>query len=71
MINAKLMKATYWARREFSAGSVPCHNTIKKWINDGVISGRVIGNKAYVFASEKAGLDNNVSRVVNELLRQQ
>ena len=68
-MSVKLMKAKAWAQREFEAESLPCSITLKKWVESGYISGRVIGGTTYVFADQKAGLDTEVSHAVSELLR--
>ena len=70
VIMSKLMRAMQWAKREFSNGSVPDRTTLKRWVERGVIEGRVIDNKVYVFDTERAGLIPDVSKFVDELLRQ-
>lgn len=65
----KLMRSSHWARREFDLTSMPSPKTIRSWIKSGIIEGRFIDGKAYVFVSEKAGLDSNVVNSVRDLLR--
>ncbi|MBM7070582.1 hypothetical protein JQC92_00795 [Shewanella sp. 202IG2-18] len=68
-MNDKLMKASLWARREFDVDSTPSPKTIRSWIKSGIIEGRFIDGKAYVFTQEKAGLAPSISKSVGELLR--
>ncbi len=65
----RLMKASAWATREFSAESKPDNRTIKSWIENGVIRGRVIDSKAYVFESVRYGVESNVSIAVDSLIK--
>ena len=67
---SKLMRGMQWAKREFSNGSIPDRSTLRRWVERGVIEGRVIDNKVYIFDSERAGLIPDVSKFVDELLRQ-
>ncbi|MCT8866957.1 hypothetical protein K5M78_06025 [Shewanella xiamenensis] len=66
----KLMKAMAWAKREFAEGSIPDNKTIRRWVERNVIAGRVIDGNTYVFDTERAGVDSNVSKTVQELLRE-
>ncbi len=65
----KLMKATKWIDREFSKGSEPSLVTVRKWIQTGVISGRMINGGTYVFDDQSAGLDGHVDKIVQDLMR--
>ncbi len=69
MVVIKLMKGAQWAKREFIPGSVPCPQTIQKWVERGVVNGRIIDGTAYVFVDQKAGLDSGIQHAVNDLLR--
>ncbi|WP_133406871.1 hypothetical protein [Parashewanella tropica] len=64
----KLMRASNWAKREFCKDSIPDGMTLKRWVERGVIKGRIVDGKTYVFDSEHAGLDTDVSKVVKNLL---
>ncbi len=68
-MSGKLMRAMQWAKREFSSDSVPNRATVKKWVERGVIQGRIIDGAVYVFDTERAGLKSEVSAAVKELLR--
>ncbi|RLV59464.1 hypothetical protein D5018_11805 [Parashewanella curva] len=68
-MNHKLMRASAWAKREFDQGSMPTAKTIRSWIKSGIIEGRFIDGKAYVFANERAGMMSKVSDDVSALLR--
>ena len=65
----RLMKASAWAAREFSPESAPDNRTIKAWIENGVIRGRIIDNKSYVFESVRYGVEEKVSSVVTALIK--
>ncbi len=69
--NAKLMKASQWARREFEKGSIPTPKTIKKWVQNGVISGKIIDQSVWVFSNEKMGVSSSVSAHVRALIEDQ
>lgn len=66
----RLMKASAWAVREFSPESAPDNRTIKSWIENGVIRGRIIDSKAYVFESVQYGVEETISSAVSALIRQ-
>ncbi|RLV60410.1 hypothetical protein D5018_07060 [Parashewanella curva] len=68
-MNHKLMKASHWAKREFDQGSMPCAKTLRNWIKSGIVEGRFIDGKPYVFANERAGIDARVADGVKALLR--
>lgn len=65
----KLMKASKWKAREFAEGSEPDNRTVKKWIQNGTLSGRIIDGQPFVYESEKYGVSSKVSSVVVGLLR--
>ncbi len=65
----KLMKASQWAKREFVQGSEPSTQTIKKWIETGTISGRIINGISYVFNNEQVGVDDRITHIVKDLMR--
>ena len=64
----KLMKSSQWASREFEKGSIPTSNTIKRWVQDGVINGRIIDQSVWVFSSERMGVASAVTSHVNALI---
>ena len=64
----KLMKSSRWAEREFEKGSVPTSKTIKRWVQDGVIQGRIIDQSVWVFASERMGVAAAVTSHVMALI---
>lgn len=64
----KLMKSSQWASREFEKGSVPTSKTIKRWVEDGVISGRIIDHSVWVFSSECMGVPSAITSHVNALI---
>lgn len=64
----KLMKASLWCKREFDEGSQPDNRTVKKWINNGLIKGRIIDGAAYVFSSERWGVPTEISNHVLQLI---
>lgn len=68
MTTGKLMRASQWAKREFAPGSVPTARTLRGWITSGHVQGRIIDGAAFIFDTEKAGLDSEVSFAVRNLL---
>lgn len=68
-MTGKLMRASKWAKREFAPGSVPTARTLRQWIENGVVEGRIIDGAAFIFDTEKAGLDSQVSTAVSKLLK--
>jgi len=48
----KLMKLTEWADSMFTPGSRPHVNTLHKWVTQGEIPARKIGNKWFVEVSD-------------------
>ncbi|WP_353614818.1 hypothetical protein [Mangrovibacter phragmitis] len=67
---AKLMKASAWGKREFVPGSIPDNRTIKRWIEDGLLRGRVVDGAAWVCSSENWGVDSMVSQAVRQLINE-
>lgn len=49
---AKLMKASQWGRREFSDGSIPDNRTIKRWVENGLLMGRIVDGSVFVCETE-------------------
>lgn len=66
----KLMKSSQWARREFEEGSIPCHKTVKRWVVNGVIAGKIIDQSVWVYSSEKMGVQSNINAHVNSLIEE-
>ncbi|WP_404389947.1 hypothetical protein [Pseudoalteromonas phenolica] len=69
MTNGKLMRASQWAKREFAPGSVPTARTLRGWVESGHVAGRIIGGAVFIFDTEKAGLDAEISSAVSSLLK--
>lgn len=67
---AKLMKASLWGKREFEPGSVPDNRTIKRWIENGKLQGRIVDGTILVSSSEKWGVDSMVSERVRQLIQE-
>lgn len=65
----KLMRGTAWARREFAEGSIPSAKTLRRWVEDGTVRGRVVSGKVYIFDTEKFGVTHQVSAIVDQLMR--
>ncbi|MBQ4864580.1 hypothetical protein J8L98_23130 [Pseudoalteromonas sp. MMG013] len=68
-MSGKLMRASQWAKREFTPGSIPTARTLRQWVENGVVEGRIIDGAAFIFDTEKAGLNSQVSSAVNSLLK--
>lgn len=64
----KLMKASAWSAREFTPDSAPDTRTVRRWIERGVIRGRVVASVVYVFDTERFGVASEVSSVVDSLI---
>lgn len=67
---AKLMKASQWGRREFSNGSIPDNRTIKRWVENGLLMGRIVDGSVFVCETEKWGIDSMVSQAVRKLINE-
>lgn len=66
----KLMRGAVWARREFAEGSIPNTKTLRRWVEDGTVRGRIVSGKVYIFDTEKFGVTHHVSAIVDQLMRQ-
>lgn len=64
----KLMKASQWAKREFSDGSIPDRRTIRAWVMNGKVSGQIIDSNVYVYETETFGVRSEVSAAVMALI---
>lgn len=67
---SKLMKASLWGKREFEAGSIPDNRTIRRWIENGKLRGRIVDGAILVFASEQWGVDSIISEKVRQLIQE-
>ncbi|WHP32806.1 hypothetical protein QMG90_07860 [Trabulsiella odontotermitis] len=67
---AKLMKASQWGKREFESGSIPDNRTIKRWVENGLLRGRVVDGAVWVCASEQWGVDSMISETVRRLIQE-
>ncbi|ELE6493420.1 DUF4817 domain-containing protein [Enterobacter kobei] len=67
---AKLMKASQWGRREFTDDSVPDNRTIKRWVENGLLMGRIVDGSVFVCETEKWGVDSIVSQAVRQLINE-
>ncbi|HEE9631261.1 hypothetical protein AB4P17_09790 [Escherichia coli] len=67
---AKLMKASQWSRREFTHDSIPDNRTIRRWIENGLLAGRVVDGSIFVYDSEKWGVSSVVNSAVLQLIRE-
>ncbi|WP_026971628.1 hypothetical protein [Aliagarivorans marinus] len=65
----KLMRATKWAQREFSEGSVPTSRTLRRWIETGVVRGTVIEDISYIEEDQSFVLSVKTAQVVDELVK--
>lgn len=64
----KLMKSSQWASREFEKGSIPTSKTIKRWVQNGVVNGRIIDQSVWIFSSERMGVTSSITAHVNALI---
>ncbi len=67
---AKLMKASAWGKREFEPGSIPQNRTIRRWIENGLLMGRIVDGSILVYSSEKWGVDSIVNDKVRRLIQE-
>lgn len=65
---AKLMRASLWSKREFSEGSIPDKRTIKRWVENGLLKGKIVDGFVWVCESEKWGVDSAVNKIVRQLI---
>ncbi|WPU25537.1 hypothetical protein RI049_06915 [Cedecea neteri] len=65
---AQLMKASAWGKREFVPGSIPDNRTIKRWVENGLLQGRIVDGSVWVCSSEQWGVDSMVSQKVRQLI---
>ncbi|WP_413732295.1 hypothetical protein [Sodalis sp. RH20] len=70
MTNNKLMKARIWGEREFEKGSIPDTRTIKRWVEDGLLRGKIVDSSVWIFSSERWGVDSHVSHQVKLLIKE-
>ncbi len=68
-MNGKLMKASAWAKREFENGSIPDNRTIKKWVESGILRGRVVDSSVWIISTERWGIESVISSCVDELIK--
>ncbi|MEH4799782.1 hypothetical protein PO472_13175 [Atlantibacter hermannii] len=67
---AKLMKASAWGKREFVTGSVPDNRTIKRWVENGLLRGRIVDGMVWVCSGEQWGVDSMISENVRRLIQE-
>jgi len=65
---SKLMRASAWAKREFETGSQPDNRTIKKWVRNGVLQGRIVDESVWGISTEHWGISSIVSNAVHHLI---
>jgi hypothetical protein len=65
---AKLMKASLWSKREFTKDSIPDNRTIKRWVENGLLMGRIVDGSVFVYETEKWGVDSIVNQAVRQLI---
>lgn len=61
-----LMKISQYREEHFVEGSRPAINTLKKWIDNGDLNGKVIGGNYYVQIDESEG--ESVNELVEKAL---
>lgn len=67
---SKLMRASAWAKREFESGSEPDNRTIKKWVRNGMLQGRIVDGSVWVISAERWGISSVVSSAVHHLINE-
>lgn len=67
-VMAKLMKASQWGKREFTKDSIPDNRTIKRWVENGLLTGKIVDGSVWVCESEKWGVDSKVNHTVRQLI---
>ncbi|WP_272681843.1 hypothetical protein [Providencia sp. PROV129] len=69
MSSGKLMKASAWAKREFEDGSIPDNRTIKRWVETGMLKGKIVDCSVWVNSQERWGVESIISSCVSDLIR--
>jgi len=64
------MKASAWGKREFVTGSVPDNRTIKRWVENGLLRGRIVDGMVWVCSGEQWGVDSMISENVRRLIQE-
>lgn len=67
-VMAKLIKASQWGKREFTKDSIPDNRTIKRWVENGLLTGKIVDGSVWVCESEKWGGDSMVNHTVRQLI---
>lgn len=67
---AKLMKASQWGKREFTKDSIPDNRTIKRWVENGLLTGKIVDGTVFVYESEMWGVDSMVNHKVLQLINE-
>ena len=69
-MQAKLVKASIWAKTQFADNSIPHRKTLKKWIEDGKIRGLVDDSGSlWVYENEIFGIDPSIRTEVAILVK--
>ncbi|MDU7129383.1 MAG: hypothetical protein E6308_22505 [Escherichia coli] len=63
-----LMKASLWSKREFTKDSIPDNRTIKRWVENGLLMGRIVDGSVFVYETEKWGVDSIINQAVRQLI---
>lgn len=67
---SKLMRASKWVQREFEDGSQPDNRTIRRWVENGKLKGKVVDGVVWVCSSEQWGVSSDVSHAVRQLINE-
>lgn len=54
----KLVSARQWRDRTFTGDRLPDMDTVRRWIRDGKIDGRIIGSSHFVVDDERGSAGN-------------
>lgn len=70
MSTPKLLTASAWKKATFAAGSEPTNNTIRIWVDEGVVKGCYTDRNTYVYEGEVPGsnLTGDVDDIVHDLV---
>jgi hypothetical protein len=64
------MLASEWVRTYFSEGSRPDLRTVRGWVDDGIIVGRVIGRNVYIDINRFEGTPTTGNELADRILSQ-
>ena len=63
-----LVRVSDWVSANFALGSGPTEATVRRWIRNGTLAGRIIGSAYYVESDAAKGTGNALAdKVLNQM----